>query len=560
MLGCPACGLSVVWFVSFKRITTGPNKVNCKSYKLVDGHNFEFNVRPVKTLTSRLKQRIHRYQLVPIVVILLLTAGCSTVVPTDAPDEFAMQPADSQLWQKIAEQRQEDWFHLLNTGPEAMEWRLRAIDSAVSSIDLQTFLWMWDESGSVVLRHLLQAADRGVRVRLLVDDMFLNAHADIVWDLAHHQNVEFRIYNPFGRRPESLALRQILNLGEFHRLDHRMHNKAMIVDNRVAVIGGRNLADEYFGLHSKANFRDMEVLVGGGPVGPMSEMFDTFWNNRWSIPLDAVIKRPPSGMDLEAFSQWIYEEVEPGLRESAATRLDNWLALVQDAAGGEAILIADHPARDNPADHEQLPNQLAVELRAWLDRAQSEITLISAYLIPTPELEETIEQAVQRGVRVRILTNSLRSNNHTAAHSAYRHHINRLLSHGAYLHEVQAFAKDRHLYMQDPVSEKELGLHAKLILIDKHLTFIGSANLDPRSLHLNTEMGLMIDSGEFNGQVRSVLEQDFFLRNAWELELEEDGSPAWRSDDGVLRVQPADGALHRLEDWFLGIMPIEAEM
>lgn len=491
---------------------------------------------------------------------IFLTA-CTTLQPVDKAEETALGPVENRFWEEVDAVRPgSDWYYLLNTGPEALEWRLRAIDSATESVDLQTFLWMWDESGSLVLRHLLEAADRGVRVRLLLDDTFLNNHSDIIWDLAHHANVEYRIYNPFKRRRESFAMRQLINLGEFGRLDHRMHNKALIVDNRAAIVGGRNLADEYFGSHEAANFRDMELLTAGPGVLQLSGLFDEFWNNPWTFPLEAILTEQPAGMDAEAFQEWIYDQVSPGLAETGPERLARWLEVARLADAGSAVLLADHPARNNPADHEELPDQLAVELKAWFDRAGKELILVSAYLIPTPELEAAIEAAEDRGVRVRILTNSLRSNNHVAAHSAYRHHIHRLLGHGAEVHEVRALAKDRDAYIRHPVGEKELGLHAKLVLIDDDVTFIGSANLDPRSLRLNTEMGLLVESPSLNARVREVLDLDFQLRNAWYLELGPDGQVVWKSDDEVLQAQPAASAFQKLEDWFLGILPIEGEM
>jgi putative cardiolipin synthase len=195
-----------------------------------------------------------------------------------------------------------------------------------------------------------------------------------------------------------------------------------------------------------------------------------------------------------------------------------------------------------------------------MEEANKELILVSAYLIPTPELEQTIERAEDRGVRVRILTNSLRSNNHVAAHSAYRHHVHRLVGHGAELHEVRVFARDRAIYMEEPVGDKHLGLHSKLLLIDNHLSYIGSANLDPRSLRLNTEMGLLINSTEFNKLLREVIDLDFHQRNAWHLQMQADGTLNWVADDAVLDEQPAESTLQRLEDWFLSILPIEDEM
>ena len=209
-----------------------------------------------------------------LVFAAVLAAACSSLQPVDLPPEYTPAPAEAVIWDTLAQEHPGDWFTLLNDGPGALDWRLRAIDSATESIDLQTFLWSIDTVGAMVLDHLVAAAERGVAVKLLVDDTFLLGKDDILLELAHHPNIEYRIYNPYKRRSDNAVTRQALNLAEFHRLDHRMHNKAMIVDNRVAIVGGRNLADEYFGLHAVANFRDMEVMVGGPIVLDVSTEFD----------------------------------------------------------------------------------------------------------------------------------------------------------------------------------------------------------------------------------------------------------------------------------------------
>ena len=224
------------------------------------------------------------------------------------------------------------------------------------------------------------------------------------------------------------------------------------------------------------------------------------------------------------------------------------------------MFFSDTPAHRNPAVEEEEPNQLAAALMRLIDDANSEVILVSAYLIPTPELESAIERAEERGVRVRILTNSLRSNNHLAAHSAYRGHLQRLVSQGADLHEVRVDAADRSLYMQKPVQDKRLGLHAKIMIIDHNRVFVGSCNLDPRSLKLNTEVGLIIDSEPLNQDLREVLAADFEPRNAWAVKMSEDGNLRWHGGNLVLEAQPADSSLERLEDWFFGLLPIDRQM
>jgi putative cardiolipin synthase len=490
----------------------------------------------------------------------LLAAGCTSLQPVDLPPEYTAAPADTRLWETLADERPGDWYALLNDGLGALDWRLRAIDSATESIDLQTFLWSVDTVGSLVLDHLVAAAERGVAVRLLVDDSFLLGKDDILLELAYHPNIEYRIYNPYKRRSNNVVTRQALNLAEFHRLDHRMHNKAMIVDNRVAIVGGRNLADEYFGLHAVANFRDLEVMVGGPIALEITAEFDSYWNDHWSVPIESLSHVTHTAADLDAARAVRVANLHIHAEQSDTERLEEWRALTSTAVDGEATLFADDPPEENPAEAREAPVQVANALMEILDAATEEVLIVSAYLIPTPELEGAVERAIGRGVRIRMLTNSIRSNNHLTAHSAYRNHIRALLDNGAELHEVRIDASDRDIYMLSPIEEKQLALHAKALVIDFDKVFIGSANLDPRSLRINTEMGLLIESEALNAEVRKAVTPDFSQTNAWLLELDEDGRVIWVSHDATLTEQPAASMLQRIEDWFFSHLPIEDEL
>jgi putative cardiolipin synthase len=273
-----------------------------------------------------------------------------------------------------------------------------------------------------------------------------------------------------------------------------------------------------------------------------------------------IIKERAGGDDPETLAPIDAPDEALGPMEAPALRRGRWINAARRAFSGEAALLADAPAQRDPAAVDETPDQLARVLIAWIERAREELVIVSAYLIPTAELEAAVERAEKRGVRVRKLTNSLRSNNHTAAHAIYRRHIARIMAHGADLHEVRNRAKDRALYMQAPVDDKRLGLHSKLLVIDREISFIGSPNLDPRSLHLNTEMGIIVRSRELNRRIRRALAIDFSHRNAWQLRTAQSGAPIWIGDDAVLTEQPAASWFQRLEDWFLGLLPIEDEM
>lgn len=495
-----------------------------------------------------------------LIFLLLTAAGCSSLKPIELPPEHTSAPAHSEIWDAVEATTTVDWHLLLDDGPAALDWRLKAIDSASDSIDFQTFLWFFDTSGAMVLDHIVKAADRNVTVRILVDDTFLVHESELLLALAEHPNIEYRVFNPFKRRSGGLMTRQLLNLSEFGRLDHRMHNKAMVVDNRVAIVGGRNIADEYFGLSDTSNFRDLELLIGGPIVEEVSTTFDSYWNNQWSFPIETLSHKKASQEQLSEarrvtdLSQHLHSEV------AVEEIIPMWREVIKQADTGEAILYADEAPKDNPKNREQDPIQVANELVILFDGAESEILIVSAYLIPTPDLEGAVERALDRGVRVRILTNSIGSNNHLSAHSAYRNHINTLLESGAELHEVRTNARDRGRYMLKPLGRKKLALHAKALVIDDDKVFIGSANLDPRSLRTNTEMGFLVISEKFNSKVREAVEGDFLTANAWRLELQENGRVFWVAEDRVLESQPATSFMQRIEDWFFSHLPIEGAL
>ena len=500
------------------------------------------------------------YSLLTMVTVLLLQGCAGGLQPVESPIEMTPPPSEATKWNELEAVRPDDWFHVLNVGSEAFDWRLRAIDSAVDSIDLQTFIWELDAVGHQVRDHLLAAAARGVFVRVLVDDSFILDADQQLLDIDQHDNIELKVFNPYKRRSSEAALRQVLNAGEFHRLDHRMHNKVMVVDNRVAIVGGRNIATHYFGYDEKDNFRDMELVAGGRAVPQLAAGFDAYWNNRWSFPVAAVMaQRAGPGKPTPALP--VDESRADGhVEQTAAERMVEWKHLAAMSHPGHAELLLDRPPEDNPAEAGEAPVQVGERLVRAIDAATSEVWLVSAYLIPTPELEAAIRRAEGRGVEVRILTNSINSNNHLTAHSAYRKHIEALVGMGADVHEVRAEAKDRGLYMQSPVEDKSLCLHAKMLVFDDDQVFVGSANLDPRSLQINTEMGLLIESPALNAELRRVLEPDFSPRNAWQLQLDEDGRMTWVSDDEVLQHQPTHSYMRRIEDWFFSLLPIEDEM
>ena len=493
-------------------------------------------------------------------LIATFIAACTTLTPFEGTEETTPPAVTRGIWSEIETIRSGDWQVPLNEGRGALGWRLRAIDSATSSIDLQSFIWSFDDVGSVIQERLLAAADRGVNVRILIDDSFLVGEDQHLLQLHRHENVQYRVYNPYERRPDSAMTRFVLNLGDFDRLDHRMHNKSMVVDNQVAIVGGRNLADEYFGFDDAANFRDMELLVGGPIVEKISGSFDTYWNDRWSFPVDKIGSVRAAHVPREKVQGEAAELDRMYPRERQESRNAAWRDIVRQSHRGRSKLIADRPPEDRPEALKDRPVQVADALSRLITSARDEVTIVSAYLIPTPGLVEALKSAVSRGVRVRLLTNSINSNNHISAYAAYRGHIAELLSFGAEVHEMRTLADIRPRYILPPVLKKHLGLHAKYMIVDKRHVVVGSANLDPRSLRINTELVLIVDSRSLANELLKLTDPDFDENNAWRLALKDDGKIVWMGNGMVLDAEPALRGFQRIEEWFFAHLPIEDEL
>ena len=485
------------------------------------------------------------------ILVLFIFSSCYGLKELEHDYEPAVNNSNSGIWDELNLKADSDIFYPLNNHFEALEWRLRCIDSASSSIDMQVFLWKNDFSGRLLINSIIDAANRQVKVRILIDDVFTVKQDKFIAQINKHPNISIRIYNPFKRRYRSFGLRYIMNAGDFSRIDHRMHNKALIVDQKTVIFGGRNIGDEYFGIHPQFNFRDMDVLALGSVSKKLSDSFSLFWSNRWSYPSEEIIKNKRGQIK-------IIREPIGGffpLNETQERRKSAWQDLIKKAIPATYTLKYDLPKDDHP--NRKIDTQLSQDIYQLIKTAEEKLCIISPYFIPTPELEQAIFEAESRGVDVRILTNSLQSNNHTIAHSFYRKHMKKYLESGADLHEYRSSGADRRQFMFYPVKGKSIGLHAKVILIDDELSLIGSPNLDPRSLKWNSEAAVLIKSKEFCTKIRKLLGVDFSLRNSWKLEQNDQGKTLWKSYDQTLKKQPRNSRLQLLESWFLGLLPVE---
>jgi len=492
--------------------------------------------------------------------LFLLIGGCaSTIQPHREPVSQALPPPpNAKVWETFTQNLPDSnpdtsWFKLLNTGKDTLIDRLALIDSAKVSIDAQYFLWLEDGVGSLLFERLLAAADRGVRVRLLLDDSFISGEDDTVLTFSAHPNIELRIYNPFDIRSNNLTLRYAKNINDYSRINHRMHNKLLIADETVAIVGGRNIADEYFGFGEKLNLRDFDLLTAGAIMPELSDAFDLFWNSDWALPAAEVEQQPAVIEELAT--------LKLELRKRAA-KLDpwqlqyqtfnrSWSAFWKEQAPamipGQAELVMDLPRFD-----EAQPAQLAGKLRTTLLTTSQEVVIVSAYLIMTHTLRESTQAMIDRGVNISFLTNSLATNNHIPAHTAYRRHRREILETGANLYVMRENPSSRILHEALGFRAKQFGLHGKVAMFDYDRVFVGTFNLDPRSAFLNTEIGLLITSPRLNKAIRTAFLPDFAPGSAWKLKLDENKKISWVAGDEALTRQPAGSFYRRILDFFMG--------
>jgi putative cardiolipin synthase len=490
-----------------------------------------------------------------------LSGGCATV-SFDQPKSHSIaftDTSDTVLGKLVA-----DWvalhqglsgFYPLEGGMDALGVRLRLADRAEISIDLQYFLMKDDTAGAVMTNGLLKAADRGVRVRFLIDDVFTSFPDSYFLLLNQHPNIEIRIFNPVSR----LGIPALNFIGQFSQANRRMHNKSFTADNAISVVGGRNIADEYFELKTDAMFVDFDVLALGPIVVDISRSFDEYWNHSRAVPISQFVKSR-NKESLESVRTEINDELN-AIHDTVYERAVN-SRLLQDLMSGWQPLFAA-PARilaDNP---DKLVNrideahmQLANDLHEVILSAETEVIFISPYYVPGDDGVRLVRDLVSKGGRVVIITNSLASTNHVAVHSAYARYRTDVIRAGAELYEARANAAGEITAGED--APNVLTLHTKAIFIDRRQMFVGSLNLDPRSIDINAEMGLLIDSEAMTGSLTQDMDEDL-VTFTYRVRENDKGKLEWHSrldNRNVIETEePLTGWWRRFKAWFMNIAP-----
>ncbi len=442
-------------------------------------------------------------------------------------------------------------FFPLVQGLDALGARLEMANQAQATIDLQYFLMKDDSAGELVSTALWSAAERGVRVRFLLDDVFTTAPDSGLLALDAHPNIEVRLFNPISRR----GLYALNFAGHFRRANRRMHNKSFAVDNAIGIVGGRNIADEYFQLKGDADFADFDVLAFGPVIKEVSRSFDSYWNHELAIPIEQLNSSSKAHSGSKTGPVVRSERVEDSYNRALESDLVRRLASgEQPLFVAESRVIADAP--DKLQSSVGVHNMgLATELGSMLIDAEHELIFVSPYYVPGRDGIAFTSEITRKGVRVLMVTNSLASTNHVPVHSAYSTYRRRVIRAGVELYEVRANAGRAAVGKEGPT---QLTSHTKLIVIDRRYLFVGSLNLDPRSIEINAEMGLLIDSPELASLIAEGLARD--LPNVAYRVVAEDRRPMeWHGVINGRRVvehsEPLSSWWRRLKSWFLRIAP-----
>jgi putative cardiolipin synthase len=497
---------------------------------------------------------------VALPALVLALTGCASV-PFDYPREnsYAVTVTnDTSIGREVTEWTEAhnglSGFYPLVEGMDAFAARLRLIEAAERTIDLQYFLMKDDTAGRILAAALLDAADRGVRIRFLLDDVFTSVGDAALVRLDQHENIEVRLYNPVARG----GIGVVNFVFDFKRANRRMHNKSFTVDNQVTIVGGRNIADEYFEIETDADFIDLDIIGIGRVAADVSDSFDVFWNDRRAVPMAAYAK----AIDQEAFTAWrasLAGEVEQAHKSAYARAMES--RLIQDLLDNRiALYPAAHQVLSD--DPDKLGREIGVEQQALVNRiveemleADAEILVITPYLVPLQDGVDFWRGRTDSGLRVLMLTNSLASNNHVAVHSAYSKYRPAMVDAGVDLYEARVDAVTERPGEKSPGA---LTLHTKAFLIDRDTLYVGSLNLDPRSIEINVESGVLVYSSEMvSALAAEVLEElDEF---AYRIELDENGRVRWHGTiDGIEVIEttePQTSAWLRMKAFFLKIVP-----
>ena len=450
-------------------------------------------------------------------------------------------------------------IYALTNAHDAFAARVRLAQAAEATLDVQYYIWHNDMTGTLLFGALRAAADRGVRVRLLLDDNHTLGLDSTLAALDAHPNIEVRLFNPFVIREP-----RVLNVTDFARLNRRMHNKSFTADNQATIIGGRNVGDEYFGATEGVLFVDLDVMAVGPVVNEVSDDFDRYWSSESSYPVDRVL--PPAGpafiAEIEAAASLIERDSGAAgyvnaIRDSSFFR--DLFAHRLQLEWSTTRMVSDDPAKGLGVSTPE--SNLARKLADFIGESATHVELVSAYFVPTAIGVTALTDLAGRGVKIRILTNSLEATDVTAVHSGYAKRRKALLKGSITLYEMRLLSPGvGRNKSAGPIGSSGSSLHSKTFSVDHSRVFIGSFNFDPRSAKLNTEMGFVIDSPALAQKIDAAF-NDSIPSNAYEVRLSDTGTLYWLERRGGQFVrhdsEPGTSLAQRTAVRFLSMLPIE---
>ncbi|MCW8966479.1 MAG: phospholipase D family protein [Candidatus Pacearchaeota archaeon] len=459
--------------------------------------------------------------------------------------------------------------YLLKDGLDAFAARLVLAEKAERSLDVQYYIWHNDTIGKLFASAMLRAAERGVRVRVLLDDINTGGLDHELATFDSHPNIEIRILNPFVlRRARELEL-----IFSFPRVNRRMHNKSFTADNQVTIVGGRNIGNEYYDFHKEVNFNDLDILTIGPIVDDVSDAFDQYWNSEFALSVGSFIKKTPK-VSLEQLKVSLAEhdvvmrtsEYAMAVRETEfLTRLGN---KTLPFSWGKAKVIYDPPEKLHP-DSKISAMQVNTKAESFINQINSELVLVSPYFVPGTEGLAIFKKLIARGVRVRVLTNSLASTDVSIVYAGYMPYRIPLLKAGIELYEAKPTNNIQSKQKKYKIGSSSLAsLHTKLHVIDRKKIYVGSYNLDPRSANINTELGMVFENEELARNIAQSMDKHI---DSWAYKLEiikdqgmeddTDYAIEWVTEkegkEQRYSVEPNTGFWRRLGAGLMSILPVE---
>jgi putative cardiolipin synthase len=495
--------------------------------------------------------------------------GCASLPdrPVTSPQSAIAPGPDAPLDRSVAGAEAahpgQAGFRLVVEGTEAFVIRMHSANQAARSLDVQTYIWHADATGRYLAQALLAAADRGVRVRLLVDDLDARARNAGFGALAAHPNIDVRLFNPFATRSGGLRLMGE-GLRDFGRINRRMHNKSWIADNRIALVGGRNLGDEYFTASDAVNFVDLDFAMIGPVVREVSASFDRFWNSAAAWPIEVL---DPAAVNDEALNglRAKLDTDTAGAHQSRyaqALREDDGIRRL--VAGDWALrwsskyrFISDDPGKVTMQKKDATRAAVAAAVVEQLRGVQRSAQIISPYFVPGDAGSEVLVSRAKAGAGVQVLTNSLAANDVASVHGGYARHRKALLEGGVQLFELKPLGQGGP--SSSFTGSSGASLHTKALTTDGNSSFVGSYNLDPRSTWLNCEQGVWVEDAELAAQLSAIFRKQSAGERAWKVSLEGQ-ELRWTDEHETRDSEPGASGWRKFQAWFARAFHLDAQL